>query len=142
MNNLTEFLWEQWHPEAKVIANSLKELLAKESCQFPENGKLMNVSKTQGVYIIRKNRTVLHVGRTYGGREGLHQRLKNHLNGASSFVIKYLKRNKEKLRKKGYTYQLLRVRGDKKRAYLENLATGILHPEYIGTGRKKQHTAD
>ena len=137
MNNLIEFLWGQWHPNAKEIANLLGKLLANDQLPFPENGKLKDAQKTQGVYIIRENGTVLHVGRTYDGKEGLCQRLNNHLYGASSFVKKYLNGKKEKLRKKGYTYQVLEVKDEKERAYLEALATGILYPEHIGTGRKK-----
>ena len=138
MNSLIEFLWGQWHPSAKEIANLLKCLLTNDQCPFPENGKLKDTLKTQGVYIIRKNGVVLHVGRTYDGKKGLCQRLNNHLNGASSFVKKHLKGEKEKLRERGYTYQVLEVKDAEKRAYLENLATGILHPEHIGTGQKKQ----
>jgi hypothetical protein len=137
MNNLIEFLWEQWHPDAKEIVNLLRELLANDQLPFPENGKLKDAPRTQGVYIIRENGTVLHVGRTYDGKEGLSQRLNNHLSGSSSFAKNYLKVKKKNIRGKDFTYQVLVEKDDKKRAYLENLATGILHPKHIGTGRKK-----
>lgn len=106
MNNLIEFLWEQWHPDAKEIANLLRELLANDQLPFPENGKLKDAPRTQGVYIIRENGTVLHVGRTYDGKEGLSQRLNNHLSGLSSFAKNYLK-----VKKKKYTRKRLYLSG-------------------------------
>ena len=51
---------------------------------FPTFGQLLDAPSKPGVYIIRKKETVLHVGRTLCGRNGIHQRLKNHLHSQKS----------------------------------------------------------
>jgi hypothetical protein len=86
------------------------------------------------VYIIRKEETVLHVGRTLRGRDGIHQRLKNHLHGSSSFTNEYLKGNGAILREDACTYQYLELEDPRKRALLEALAVGTLCPKHIGLG--------
>ena len=83
---------------------------------------------------------MLHVGRTHRGKKGLHQRLCNHLYGASSFTVEYLKGVGKKLRK-DHTYQYLEVKCDRQRALLEAYATGIECPEYLGLGKKKKRNS-
>lgn len=84
-----------------------------------------------GVYVIRKEKNVLHVGRTSRAKYGIYQRLKNHLHGASSFTDKHLKGNGEALRK-GQTYQYLIVKDARLRALLEAYTIGMLCPKHIG----------
>jgi hypothetical protein len=76
----------------------------------------------------------MHIGRTLRGKKGLHQRIKNHLHGNYSFVIKKFNGSGCKLRK-GFKYQFLKVRSDRKRALLEAYAIGNLCPNYIGLGK-------
>lgn len=91
----------------------------------------------QGVYIIYSPREhVVHVGRTYRGRKGLQQRIKNHLHGSSSFTIEYLKGRGDKL-KNGYTYQYLPLKNWRRRAFLEAYATGFLCPAHIGKNQAR-----
>ncbi len=87
------------------------------------------------MYIIRKGETVLHVGRTLRGQDGLHQRLKNHLHGSSSFTREYLKGKGATLRESGYVYQFLELEDSRKRALLEAYAIGTLCPEHLGLGQ-------
>ncbi len=101
---------------------------------FPRFRQPLDAPLKQGVYVIRKKETVLHVGRTLGGRNGIHQRLKNHLHGSSSFTKNYLHGNGATLRRKGYTYQYLELEDSRKRAFLEHYAIGTLCPRYLGTG--------
>ena len=79
---------------------------------------------------------MFHVGTTKYGKEGLNQRLSNHLSGASSFSKKYLKPNRILLRD-GYKFQCLQVRNPRTRALLEALTAGLLCPAHFGTGEKK-----
>lgn len=123
--------------EKTTIQQLFKNLIAQEKFAFPERGRPLNVPQTHGVYIIRKGSTVLHVGRTHRGRNGLRQRLCNHLYGASSFTLEYLGGAGEKLRK-GHTYQYLEVKNDKRRALLEAYAIGTLCPEHLGLGKRKK----
>ena len=101
--------------------------------QFPQERQQLEAPSEPAVYVIRKEETVLHVGRTLRGRDGLHQRLKNHLHGSSSFTDKYLKGNGAALRK-GYTYQFLVVEDARLRALVEAYAIGRLCPKHIGLG--------
>jgi hypothetical protein len=86
------------------------------------------------VYIIYKEEVVLHTGRTLRGKDGLQQRLKNHLHGSSSFTVEYLKGKGATLREGGYTYQYLELGDSRKRALLEAYAIGTLCPEHLGLG--------
>ena len=110
------------------------ELCAQPKRSFPQYRQPLDASSKPGVYIIRKGETVLHVGRTLRGRDGIHQRLKNHLHGSSSFTNEYLKGNGAALREDGYTYQYRELEVPRKRALLEAYAVGTLCPEHIGLG--------
>ena len=111
-----------------------ENLCSRPTQVFPQKYQSLDVPTTQGVYIIRKRGTVLHVGRTISGRAGLHQRLRNHLNGASSFTNKYLNGDGALLRKTEYTYQYLVLADKRKRALREAYTTGTLCPKHIGLG--------
>lgn len=100
---------------------------------FPARGRSLNAPRDQGVYVIRKGRVVFHVGRTIRARQGLLQRLRNHLQGRSSFTRLYFNRDGARLRN-GFTYQTLVVRDTRLRALLESYAMGRLCPRHIGTG--------
>lgn len=121
--------------EYERIAELLKELCEQEEHPFPQRRQPLTAPEGHGVYIIRSNDTILHVGRTLRGKEGLHQRLRDHLYGNSSFVRDYLNGQGATLREIGYTYQFLKEESDRARALLEALATGTLCPRHIGTGR-------
>lgn len=101
---------------------------------FPQQRQRLDAPSKQGVYIIRKEEAVLHVGRTLRGKNGLYQRLTNHLHGSSSFTNEYLKGVGTILRKGKYTYQYLELADSRKRALLEAYAIGTLCPEHIGLG--------
>jgi excinuclease UvrABC nuclease subunit len=117
--------------EVKMLFN---ELCAQPKRSFPQYRQPLDASSKPGVYIIRKEETVLHVGRTLRGRDGIHQRLKNHLHGSSSFTNEYLKGNGAILREDACTYQYLELEDPRKRALLEALAVGTLCPKHIGLG--------
>jgi hypothetical protein len=92
------------------------------------------------VYVITDPKgRVVHVGRTLRGRRGLYQRLRNHLQGQSSFVLLYLGGKGTKLRK-GFSYQYLKVSDNRQRALVESLAVGRLCPLHIGIGTSKKLT--
>jgi hypothetical protein len=99
----------------------------------------LHAPKRQGVYVIfsPKNR-VLHVGSTPRAKNGIAQRLRDHLATRSSFTINYepLKSDGSRLRG-GYKFCYLIVRSQRQRALLEALAIGHLCPAHIGLG----HTA-
>jgi len=119
--------------EKRVVQKLFKKLCAQSQCTFPQHRQLLNAPKEPGVYVIRKGRVVLHVGRTPRGKGGLHQRLKNHLHGSSSFTREYLNGMGANLRT-GHTYQYLLVRNPRQRALLEAYAVATLCPKHIGVG--------
>ncbi len=120
--------------ESQEIQELFQELCSQPKLAFPQSRQSINAPTDGGVYIIRKDARVLHVGRTQRGANGLNQRLKNHLHGTSSFTIEYLKGDGDILRQQGYTYQYLVVRDTRKRALLEAYTQGMLCPEHLGTG--------
>lgn len=117
------------------IKKRYHELIKQSKNHFPEHNKTLDAPTEHGVYIIRKGNTVLHVGRTLRGKDGLKQRLQNHLEKkGSSFTIKYLKMNGAILRKRTYTYQCLVVKNNRERALLESYTIGVQCPKHIGLG--------
>ncbi len=93
------------------------------------------------MYIIRgpKGR-VLHVGRTVSGKRGLFQRLRNHLQSRSSFMLLYGRPRKLQLRGHCY-FQYVLVPHPRQRALLEALAIGTLLPAHIGDSSRKSVVA-
>ena len=104
--------------------------------QIPANRSDQRHTHRQGVYILldEKNK-VAHVGRTLRGKNGLRQRLNNHLRGQSSFVRNYLEGQREIIRAK-YPYRYLIIENDRERALVEALGIGKLCPKHLGLGRK------
>lgn len=103
---------------------------------FPRVRERLEVPNTHGVYVIRDRAgRVWHVGRTVRGKDGLRQRLRNHLQGQSSFIRAALRGDGSKLRK-GFTFQYIEVPDDRTRALLECLAVGTNCPRHIGLGRR------
>lgn len=120
--------------EYRAVKELFSKLLEQPKTSFPQPRNILDAPKAQGVYIIRKNHSVLHVGRTYRGKDGIKQRLKNHLQASSSFANDYLNGNGAILREKGYTYQHFVVNDPRKRALLEAYAIGMLCPKHVGIG--------
>jgi hypothetical protein len=120
--------------ESQEVRMLYDELCAQPKRPFPQYRQPLDAPSKLGVYIIRKEEPVLHVGRTQRGRDGIHQRLKNHLHGSSSFTNDYLKGKGATLREEGYTYQYLKLEDPRKRALLEAYAVGTLCPKHIGLG--------
>jgi excinuclease UvrABC nuclease subunit len=120
--------------ESQKVMKLFDQLCKQPKRPFPQYRQSLVASSKPGVYIIRKDDTVLHVGRTLRGRDGLNQRLKNHIHGSSSFTNEYLKGNGAILRGDGYTYQYIVVEDPRKRALVEAYAIGKLCPAHIGLG--------
>jgi len=122
--------------EPKIIKGMFKQLKDSTSINFPNSGKV-NVSTEQGVYIIYSpTEKILHVGKTSRAKNGLNQRLQNHLTNNSSFSIQFLKSNGKILRS-GYKFQYIVESNGRKRTLLEALATGLLCPAHVGTGESR-----
>ena len=124
--------------ESKTIHQLLQELISSESHFFPPYRQRLKAPTEHGVYIIYNSKDeVVHVGRSVRGKNGLHQRLIDHLQASSSFANNYLEGDGSKLRN-GYKFKYLVIHEDRKRALVEALATGTLCPLYIGLGKTKQ----
>ena len=118
--------------ERKHIRDLLTLLNRQPAHKFPPPRCSVEATEEHGVYIIRDHTNqVVHVGRTYRGKAGLRQRLRNHLAAQSSFVNTYLSGNGKQLRD-GFTYKYLAVRDDRDRALLEYLATAWHCPKHLG----------
>lgn len=122
--------------EQRSVRASLTKLITAQMHSFPDAGQSLNAPDRKGVYVIYDPKgRVVHVGRTPKGKRGLFQRLNNHLHGASSFTIHYLKGRGAKLRR-GFKYRYLVVTNARKRALLESLASGTLCPAHLGLNEK------
>lgn len=123
--------------ERQHINALFKRLNAQPIIPFPQPRQSLDAPRSHGVYVIRDHAgLVVHVGRSLRGKAGLFQRLGNHLNAQSSFVIAHLDRDGRKLRD-GYTFQFLEVEHDRERALLEHFATAWHCPAHLGVGRKE-----
>ena len=121
--------------EHKRLIKLLTKLNDQPQHTFPSSRERLEVPNTHGIYIIRDHAgEVWHVGRTVRGKDGLRQRLRNHLQGQSSFIRAALRGDGSKLRD-AFTYQFLEVPDDRTRALLECLAAGSHCPRHIGLGR-------
>lgn len=120
--------------EKKQLEQLFKQLISAPIELFPEFRHPLKAPKKRGVYIIRSPKgTVLHVGRTPSAKDGLYQRLRQHMSGSSSFVIQDLNRDGSQLRG-NYWFQCLVVDNRRQRALLEAYAIGQLCPRHIGLG--------
>ena len=123
--------------EREDIKDLLSQLNSRPESPFPPSGQRINAPKTHGVYVIRNAAgQVLHVGRTLRGKDGLSQRLNNHLRGQSSFVRAYFNGDGNRLRD-GCIFQYLEVDDDRTRALLEHCATCWHCPQYLGLGASR-----
>ncbi len=119
--------------ESEIIKKLYKDLVTQSFHKFPQQRKPLVAPKKKGVYVIANQKKVaLHVGQTPRGKCGIHQRLRNHLNGRSSFVRSYFNGDGTNLRRGGNCYKYLAVENDRKRSLLEAYATGCLCPKHIG----------
>jgi hypothetical protein len=120
--------------EPKAIKAKLGQLLRTPKVPFPRAGERLDVPDLHGVYVIYDPKgRVAHVGRTVRGKRGLHQRLSNHLQGKSSFVVKALSGSGAALRE-GYKFRFIHVEKSRLRALLEAYAIGQLCPDHLGDG--------
>ena len=121
--------------DPETVKAQFKELKRGPLQAFPARRQKLDASNRQGVYLIYSpDGAVLHVGRTYRGKNGLAQRLRDHMAGASSFTSQHLNGHGSMLRD-GYKYRCLVVENPRLRALLEAYATGCLCPVHIGTGQ-------
>ncbi len=121
--------------ERKKVQALLTKLLNSDYTKFPRLGQRLDAPDRRGVYIIYSPQgKVLHVGSTPYSKQGLAQRLRNHLAGRSSFTKKKFDRAGWKLRQE-YGFRCLVVKNPRQRALLEALGIGRLCPEHIGHGR-------
>ncbi len=101
---------------------------------FPPLRQGLEASTKKGIYIIENSKgIVLHVGNTPRAKNGIYQRLKNHLSGSSSFTRSYFGGKGAKLRS-NCTYRYIEVASARKRALLECYAIGKLCPKHLGLG--------
>lgn len=108
--------------------------LCKQAIQvFPMPRARLLAPKTPGVYVIRDpSNRVVYVGCT---ARGLRQRLNDHLNDRSPLYYD-LNGDCSQLRAK-YTFQYLEIDIRRKRAPVEALATGMLCPLHLDSGKAK-----
>ena len=126
--------------EPKTIQNLFKQLLKAKQESFPPYRQPLKAPTDHGVYIIYNAKDqVVHVGRSVRGKNGLHQRLTDHLYTNSSFTINYpeLEGDGSKLRN-DYKFKYLVIPDPRKRALVEALATGTLCPLHLGLGNISQ----
>jgi hypothetical protein len=122
--------------EPKKIQALCDELLLSQLFSFPQYGKL-DITCEKGVYVIYDPQfEPLHVGNTPRGKNGICQRLNDHIGGSSSFAKNYLKPHNLSL-KYGFMYRLLEIQNARERALVEALTSGRICPKYIGTGETR-----
>lgn len=122
--------------ESKRIMNLHNQLMISNKYDIPTVGKV-KICQNQGVYIIySQTGSVLHVGKTNGGKNGIDQRLLNHVRNQSSFSKLYMQPNKVNLRGTA-KFQFIEVEDARSRSLLEALTAGLLCPVHIGLGTKK-----
>ena len=131
-------LWAEAKREAEYLVNTSKK---SESRPFPskrKRGGWDGVATDPGVYaILDPNGIVAHVGRTANASEGITSRLKDHLAGQSSFVDVGLKGDRDRLRR-GWSFAFRRVDDPEIRARTEVIATAMLRPLHLGTGKREK----
>ncbi|HXE85705.1 MAG TPA: hypothetical protein VN524_02765 [Hyphomicrobiaceae bacterium] len=118
--------------ENEIIKSLFDDLMRAPLQKFPAQRGELAAPKEQGVYIIYSpSHDVLHVGSTPKARNGIAQRLRNHLSARSSFASRYLNGDGSRLRQ-GYVFRCLVVENRRLRALLEAFAIGHLCPAHIG----------
>lgn len=120
--------------EPLIVRQLYRRLVRVRPVPFPTAGERLDVPDLHGVYVIYSPRgDVLHVGRTVRGKQGLRQRLNNHLHAGSSFTIRFLRGDGSKLRG-SHKFAILEVPDARMRALLEAYAVGCLCPKHLGIG--------
>jgi hypothetical protein len=118
--------------EPTAVKAKFDQLLRSPLTPFPKSGERLAVPDLHGVYTIyTPNGRVAHVGRTTRGKNGLRQRLNNHLHGASSFVEHEFGGKGSKLRR-GYKFRFVLIEDNRLRALLEAYSIGQLCPDHLG----------
>jgi hypothetical protein len=118
--------------ERNRVQQLLEALNRAPISRFPRGSESIDVPKKLGVYVIRDpDEAVVYVGRTTRAKNGLHQRLRNHMAGKSALVRVFLQGDTSKLRE-GFSYQFLEVEDDRERALLEHIATAWHCPTVLG----------
>jgi len=116
---------------AKIEKLFEKLINAKEEV-FPEMRGKLSAPEKKGVYlIINPKNQIVHVGNTPRAKKGIAQRLKNHINGSSSFKYHFLNGDGSKLRGK-YKYKCLVVENPRNMVLLEAYAIAHLCPKHLG----------
>ena len=104
--------------EQKKLPRMFGQLMDAPRRKFPRAHERLDAPTDRGVYVIYDPRgRPVHVGGTPRARNGMAQRLRDHLAGRSSFVIKHLKEKPSRLRR-GYEFQCLAVCDSRLRALL------------------------
>lgn len=120
--------------EAARIARPFDELLRQPLVAFPAQRQTLEAPSNRGVYVIYAPKgAVAHVGSTPRAKNGIHQRLSQHMASRSSFVKHYLNQDGSTLRG-GFQFRSIVVRDPRERALLEAYAIGRLCPCHIGNG--------
>ena len=122
--------------EQEEVMELFKTLCTADIHFFPAKGKV-DVSNKHGVYIVYSaDNCVLHVGMTPYGKDGLNQRLYNHISKTGVFYREYLRKRNISLR--GLCkFRFLEIEEPRTRALVEALAAGLLCPEHFGTGIRR-----
>lgn len=121
--------------EPEKIMELYNQLVDSPQYDFPSNGKI-EISNKQGIYIVyNDNNEALHVGKTNGAKNGLNQRLLNHVRNQSSFSKLYMQKENIALRAWG-KFKFIEIESARERSLLEALTAGLLCPAHIGTGEK------
>lgn len=122
-----------------MVRRLYAKLLKAPRITFPAPRARLHAPKEHGVYIIYGPRNlVCHVGCAPRGKNGLRQRLNNHLQTYSSFTVNYppLRGDGANLRGR-YSYRYLVVSDRRHLMLLEALAVGLLCPAHIGLHQLK-----
>jgi hypothetical protein len=120
--------------EQRTLKRLFRQLTKAKRKSFPHPRESLDAPDRQGVYIIYDPRgRVVHVGCTPRARDGIWQRLRDHMANKSSFTTKHLDDEGSRLRR-GYSFQCLVVNDARYRVLLEALTIGRLCPAHIGRG--------
>jgi hypothetical protein len=123
--------------ELKMVQALFDKLTRAPKQKFPQAYSSLDAPNGRGVYVIYNHRgRPAHVGGTPRAKNGIAQRLRDHLAGRSSFTIQHLKQHPSELRGR-YAFQCLVVPNSRHRALLEAYAIGQLCPAHIGHGLEK-----
>lgn len=113
------------------------ELIGAPRQVFPRYPGGLQASKRRGVYVIYDRRgRVAHVGRTPKAKDGIAQRLRDHMHGQSSFAVHHLKNDGSRLWRENFEFRSIAVPSGRYRALLEAYAIGRLCPIHLGLGLK------